>query len=123
MKTKILKFFSLIIVSVIVVLFLNGSQYKNEIANNKKQTICKFIYCKKYPKTTEGNFKYYVDKKMYKNRFGKCPDNYEQSLNKFYLMYYSAIDPNKIEVDFSKEIIDTTTIINAGFSRNDLLIK
>jgi hypothetical protein len=35
-------------------------------------------------------------------------------------MNYSKIDPNKILVDFSKEIKDTVKILNAGFYSKDL---
>lgn len=116
MKKLIVRFSVLCILLIVIALFIKGYLYKDEIANHRKQTICKFIYCKQYPKTTTSFFEYHIDNRTYQNSYGQCPINHAESINKFFLMYYSAIDPNKIEVDFSKEIVDTTTIIQSGFS-------
>jgi len=35
-------------------------------------------------------------------------------------MHYSTLDPTKIDVDFSQEVTDTTAILNAGFSIEEL---
>lgn len=117
---KIYKLFLLFIFLGVISLFVKGYLYKTEIEDNKRETICKFIYCKKAPKTTRSYFKYYVNNKSYINTYGNCPENCEEKINKFYIINYSKIDPNKILVDFSKEIKDTVKILNAGFYSKDL---
>ncbi len=99
----------------LIYLFVKGHLYRKEIAENRRETICKFSFCKEFPKTTEAFFKYYVNDKLYRNSYGRCPENYNEKLNGFYVIYYSAKDPNKIEVDFTQQITDTVKIKNAGF--------
>ncbi|TRX23722.1 hypothetical protein FNW25_06870 [Flavobacterium franklandianum] len=117
---KIYKLLVFLILLVTILLFVKGYFYKKEIENNKKETVCKFVYCKNAPKTTTSFFKYYVNKKSYRNSYGTCPENYDEKINKFYTIKYSSIDPNKIIVDFSKEIKDTIEILNAGFNSREL---
>lgn len=120
MKKNIYKLLVLFIFLGIGYLFLKGYLYKKEIEENRNQTICKFIYCKKFPKTTESFFKYNVNRKWYRNSYGMCPDDCDQKINKFFTLYYSSKDPNKIEVDFTKQIIDTISILQAGFTKEEL---
>jgi hypothetical protein len=103
----------------LVAMFVKGYLYQEEIRDNREQTVCKFVLCKRFPKTTESFFKYRIDNRWYRNSYGQCPDNYDKKINKYFRLYYSSKDANKIIVDFSKEIIDTTEIINAGFSSNE----
>ncbi len=53
-------------------------------------------------------------------KYYRCPENYEDKINKFFDVDYSSKDPSKMKVDFSNEVTDTTTILKAGFSKNDL---
>lgn len=116
MKLNISKLLLSFIFLGIACLCLKGFVYKKEINDNRAQTVCKFVYCKKFPKTTESFFEYYVDNKLYKNSYGKCPDNYDKKINKFFILYYSSKDPNKIEVDFSKQIMNNKKILESGFT-------
>jgi hypothetical protein len=116
----IYKLLLVILISGIINLFYNGLQYNNEIKKNKKTTVCKFIYCENAPKSTNSFFKYFVNNKTYINNYGRCPDNHEEKINRFYKIDYSSKDPNKIKVDFSVETKDTIEILKAGFSKEDL---
>jgi hypothetical protein len=110
----------ILIVLGVISIFIKGYLYKQEIKNNNVQTVCKFVLCKTFPKTTKSIFTYNINNKWYINSYGKCPDNYDKKINKFFRIYYSSKDFNKIIVDFSKEIKDTTEILNAGFSKEEL---
>lgn len=120
MRNKISKAFLLFVFFGLIFLFGKGYLYKKEIEQYKEQTICKFFYCKQYPKTSSSYFKYYVDNNEYKNEYGVCPEKYEHKINKFFILHYSSKDPNKIKVDFSEQITDTTAILNAGFKKEEL---
>lgn len=120
MKSIINKIILILIFFSVLYLFIKGYLYKSEINQNRRETICQFVYCKKYPKTTESTFRYYINNNLYKNTYGQCPDNSEQKLYKFFVLYYSSKDPNKIQVDFSKEITDEKMISDAGFSKDDI---
>lgn len=110
----------ILIVLGVISIFIKGYLYKQEIKNNNVQTVCKFVLCKTFPKTTKSIFTYNINNKWYTNSYGKCPDNYDKKINKFFRIYYSSKDFNKIIVDFSKEIKDTTEILKAGFSKEEL---
>ena len=110
MSVKFSKLFLIVLVVGLGYLFFKGSNYRKEIVANRGQTICKYTFCKQFPKSTEAFVKYYVDGKSYRNSSGGCPENSEFALNRYYLVEYSTIDPNKIIVDFSKEITDSTMI-------------
>lgn len=110
MKEKISKIVLIILVIGFGYLFVKAHNDSKEIYDNRSQTICKYNFCKQFPKTTEALVKYYVDGKVYRNSFGRCPENSEVALNKYYSLDYSTIDPNKIRVDFTKEITDSTLI-------------
>ena len=48
--------------------------------------------------------------KLYRNRVGNSPDDYNATINKYYELKYSTINPNKIFVNFSKEVKDSALI-------------
>ncbi|MCV2483314.1 hypothetical protein OD917_00135 [Flavobacterium sp. SH_e] len=110
MSEKLSKIVLIILVVGFGYLFIRGFNYKKEIKENRGQTICKYTFCKQFPKSTEAFVKYCVDGKLYRNSPGGCPENSKSALNKYYLVDYSTINPNKIIVDFSKEIKDSILI-------------
>jgi len=119
-----MKKLSIVIISLLVLglgfIFLKGYWYKKEICQNRAQTVCKYVSCKEFPKTSESYFQYYIDGKTYRNSYGRCPKDSEKKLNKFFIIYYSTKDVEKIEVDFSTSITDTATILNAGFTIDEI---
>lgn len=110
MKEKLSKLFLALICIGLVYLVCKGKNYQKEIRENQGETICKFTFCKQYPKSNSAFVKYYVNNKVYRNSSGRCPDNSVSKMNKFFILKYSTIDPNKITVDFSKEITDSVRI-------------
>jgi hypothetical protein len=116
----IYKFLFLVLITAVLYLFFKGFQYNKEIEENKRITVCKYVYCKTAPKTSNSFFKYFVNNKIYINNYGQCPDDDEHKISKFFKLYYSSKDPNKIKVDFSVETKDTIEILKAGFSKEDL---
>lgn len=110
MKEKLSKLFWVLICIGLVYLVCKGKNYQKEIRENQGETICKFTFCKQYPKSNSAFVKYYVNNKVYRNSSGRCPDNSVSKMNKFFILKYSTIDPNKITVDFSKEITDSVRI-------------
>lgn len=119
MKKLSIVIISLLILGIIFI-FLKGYWYKKEISENRAKTVCKYVSCKEFPKTSESFFKYYIDGKPRRNSYGRCPKDSEEKLNKFFVIYYSTKDVEKIEVDFSTAITDTTTILNAGFTIDEI---
>lgn len=120
MKKYVYSFLLIIILLGFGYIFLKGYFYNEEIDAYKQQTVCKYVFCEKFPKTTRSFFVYYVNNQLYKTSYGGCPENYEQKIGGFYIMYYSAKDANKIKVNFSQQVIDTTAIINSGFKKEDI---
>ncbi len=119
MKETISKIVLLIIFLIVAALFIKGWLYKKEINENRKVTVCQFVSCKKYPKTSASYFEYYVNGKLYREEYGICPEDSEQKFGKYFKLNYSDIDPKKITVDFSEEEKDTAKIIDAGFRLNN----
>lgn len=98
--------------------FFKGYLYKKEITENRITTVCQFVSCKEFPKTSSSYFKYYVNGKIYKKNYGQCPPNYESKIGKYFILNYSNLDPEKITVVFSEEVIDSEKIFSAGFKSN-----
>lgn len=107
----------------LVSLLVKGYLDRKEIEQNKVQSICRYVNCKDFAKTNESIVRYYVDDKLYKTECGRCPDNYDKMIGRYYVFYYSKKDPNKIIVDFKTEIKDTVKILNEGFTTEDLKYK
>lgn len=94
----------------LVYLVLKGRNYIEEIREYNGQTICRYSLCKPTKGSGIAYVKYYINGKLYRNRAGGCPDNSKSKINKYYVLNYSTIDPDKISVDFSKEVKDSTLI-------------
>lgn len=109
MKTFSKIFFIMIFLGVFG-LFIMGYLDKKELEKNQEETICKYSFCKYASKSSQAFFKYYINGRLYRNSYGGCPDNSPEKLNKFYVLYYSKTNPNKIMVDFSKEVKDQNQI-------------
>ena len=107
---KISKVFLVLILVGLIYLFYNGCKYRQEIEKHPGKTICKFTFCKSGRKTQTAYIKYFLNDTLYSRSGGSCPENYEIMLNKYFLLKYSTIDNDKIQVDFSKEITDTEKI-------------
>lgn len=100
-----------IIIFLVVIYFLDqGNRFRREMENNSKITICKFTLCKKYPKSSGAFVKFFLNDTLYRRDVGGCPENSTEKLNKYFILKYSTIDNDKIQVDFSKEITNVEQI-------------
>ncbi|UOX34213.1 hypothetical protein LXD69_01555 [Flavobacterium sediminilitoris] len=120
MKKHIYKFIILGFLLVLGYLVFKGYNYKKEINENSKTTIAKFLHYKNFPKTKKYYFKYFVNEKRFVNSYGQTQKGFHKNKGKFYSIKYSKNDPNKIIVNFDKEITDTVAILEAGFSIEDI---
>ena len=110
MVEKFSKIFLVFIFLGLVYLIFKGRNHKEEIRKHPGQTICKYTLCKPTKGSGIAYVKYYVNDKLYRNKAGSCPDSSEFKINKYFVLTYSTIDPNKIIVDFSKETKDSILI-------------
>ncbi|RTY85829.1 hypothetical protein [Flavobacterium sp. GT3R68] len=102
-------FFFLIIIGGIYLL-IQINKDRQEIENHPGKTICKYTFCKISRKSSTAFVKYVVDNKLYRTGAGGCPENSAEKINKFFFLKYSTLDPNKIQVDFSKEVTSKAEI-------------
>jgi hypothetical protein len=78
---KISKIFLVSLLIGLVYIIIKGSDYKKEIEEHTGQTICKYTFREKYGKSKSAYVKYYVDNKLYRNRVGNSPDDYNATIN------------------------------------------
>lgn len=120
MINRLSKFVLISYIVALICLVIKGCLYKKEIEENRAQTICKYSLCETSAKFTTSFFKYNVKEHRYRNSYGRCPENYDDKINKFFILYYSSRDPNKIEVHFNQQITDTLEILKADFSMDEI---
>ncbi|MDI1257533.1 MAG: hypothetical protein PSV16_15675 [Flavobacterium sp.] len=105
-KIRVLVF--LFIMSLIVIYMMTTeSSFRKELREHPGKTICKYVTRDHYAKTSVAIVKYYVGDKLYINRASANRDDSKGTIDNFYELTYSTINPNNILVDFSKEINDT----------------
>ena len=110
MSKKLSKILLFIMIVGVIYIFLQGYNDRQEIENHNGKTICKYTFCKKFQKSSEAFVKYVVDNKLYRTSAGGCPEKSDEKINKYFFLEYSTINPNKIQVDFSKEVKNKTEI-------------
>lgn len=124
-------FVLLIAVFAILYLCLKDIFIKNEIEKNGKEIVVKFTSKVKLPKTTNFYFTYFINgKKINSANSGityDVSDSKEETkninnlkINTFYLAKSIAKYPDVIIVNSLKPVTDTTLILKAGFSREDI---
>ncbi|MNY23314.1 hypothetical protein D3C86_1569760 [compost metagenome] len=98
------------------------SYYIGYKIDNYGQTIIgKYVLHKSYPKSQENHFIYYVNSKRMTNYSTENVSlEFKQNIGKFYKMKYLDEYPEAIHPIFDEEVVDTTEILNAGFSKEDL---
>lgn len=85
-----------------------NSNEREEIEKHGELTLCKYTFCNPTGKSSDAYVKYYADDKPYRTRAGGCPSN--RNVGSYFMLRYSAKDPNEIVVDFSKEVKDSALI-------------
>jgi hypothetical protein len=121
----------LIISFILITLVLRDFYIKNEVNELNKFTIAKFTLKNDLPKRTNFYFTYILNgvkittaksginySILNSERETKIIDNLQ--INYFYLAKYNPEHPQTIIVDPLKRITDTTEILKAGFSKEDI---
>jgi hypothetical protein len=110
-------------------LHFRGVNIQNQIKDNGKDIVAKFVKKKRYPKTTDFYFSYYVKDSLYtttgsginysilnSDKETKSIDDLE--INSFYLAKFNPKYPDIIIVNPDEKITDTLEIRKYGFTIN-----
>ena len=100
-------------------LYFSRNELK-EIQNGGFKIIAKFKGFKKYPKSIDYSFEFYFQNIKKTIITTKAPEGFFRNTSKFYRLKYLDKYPDLIIVEFKDEVTDTTEILNAGFSKEDL---
>lgn len=130
-KNTFSKYFTIIFVSILLLIQLRSCLLKNEIKKNGTNIVVKFTLKDDLPKRTYFYFTYFVNGKKittansgihYSILNSEAETEIIDSLkiNHFYLARYTPKDPDKIIVDATKQVTDTVAILQAGFSKEDI---
>ena len=110
------------------VIFLIGYFYSNKSKNNlsiieERGNIvtAKFLELKRYPKTKNYIFSFYINSKLKTNYIIDAPKDFSSNVGKFYRIKYLEEYPDLIIVKFDQEVTDTSEILNAGFRKEDII--
>ncbi|HCQ13420.1 hypothetical protein [Flavobacterium sp.] len=102
--------FFIIILFLIIFSVYKGNQYQKEMEDYPGFTICKLTFCKEVRRGKTAYIKYFLNDTLYRRKGGSCPENSDLRLNKYFLLKYSTLDNDKIQVDFSQEITNVEQI-------------
>ncbi|RUT69903.1 hypothetical protein D0817_14915 [Flavobacterium cupreum] len=120
MKNKI---YATIVISffVFLVFMIVRSYYINyQIENHGQIIISKYVSYKSFSKSQENYFIYYINDKRVKNYASDNDSDFRQNIGKFYKIKYLSKYPDIIHPIYEEEVTDTTEILEAGFSKEDL---
>lgn len=120
MKTKHFNYFAVFIaMSWIFYSLYNGEIFDKEIKKYGIITVGKITKFKGASSRAYLRYQYYVNN----NSFGSdSPRNEKgEKIGEFYKVIYSSKHPEKSRIYLDEKITDTTTILNAGFSREDIV--
>ncbi|MBD3583914.1 hypothetical protein [Flavobacterium selenitireducens] len=90
---------------------------KFEIEDSGETIIGKYVLCKSYPKTGRHYFIININYKYYKLYSSKnLPADFKNNIGKFYRIKYLRKYPDIIFPIFESAVIDTSVILNSGFT-------
>lgn len=92
-----------------------------EIDKKGLVTISKFCRIIRYPKSKDYEFCFYINKQKTTCTIPKIPNGFSSNVGKFYRIKYLEKYPDLIIVKFDEEVRDTTEILKAGFSKEDII--
>ena len=117
-KKEIIVFVSLIMILVMYFKFTSNS-YVEEVKENGIQTVGKVV---KFTGMSRKSALYYTfyPNGIYKKESSFTNGNDNIKIGLFYKVYYLKENPKKCMIDFDNPIIDTTLILKAGFSKEDI---
>lgn len=120
MKNNFYKFIIIGFILFVVYQIYSGYSIKNEINKNGVFSIGKYVSQDRKPKVEQNFMIYYFKDRKIKANGGRAPKGFTSNIGKFYKIRYSESNPNYAEAFFDEEITDTTLILKAGFSREDI---
>ena len=122
MKNKYFNYFAVFFaISWIFYSLYNGEIFDKEIEKYGIITVGKITKFKGASSRANLRYHYYVNN----NSFGSDSprDEKGEKIGEFYKVIYSSKNPEKSRIYLDKKITDTTSILNAGFSREDIISK
>ncbi|MFP9112298.1 hypothetical protein ACLI1A_00010 [Flavobacterium sp. RHBU_3] len=108
------------IVCLIIFANIRAWNFDRELEKNGKVTIGKYVSRKNYPKTNDNFFIYFMKGLKYRVNGGRLPKEFSKNIGKFYKIKYSDKYVGVIRPMLNEEVTDTTEILKAGFSKEDL---
>ncbi|MDN3672836.1 hypothetical protein QWY99_07205 [Flavobacterium branchiarum] len=101
---------------------IRSYKYENELKEKGLITIGKIDSIKRLPKWSNIYISYRIKNEKYNFHENDLKATISlKDIGKFYKVKYLSDSPEIIRVDYSKEITDTIAILNAGFSREDIM--
>lgn len=100
---------------------LRSYQYENKLKVDGETTIGRIDSIVRFPKSSTVFISYIILNKKY-NSFESALDKKisAKDIGKFYEFRYLLDSPEIVRGNYSKEITDTTAILKAGFSREEM---
>ena len=93
---------------------------KNDLKSKGLNSIGKYVYYRAWAKGDSNYFEFYVDSIRYKSNGGRVPKLFHNNIGKFYRIKYSKKYKRHVIVDFSQEVKDTSEILKAGFTKEEI---
>lgn len=93
---------------------------KNDVDNNGKISIGKYVSRDNWAKGELNYFVFYIDGKKYKEDGGRGPAGFSENIGKFYRIKYSEKYKGSIQALFDQEVTDAVAILKAGFTKEEL---
>lgn len=119
MKTKYFNYFILFLAIIWIFYNLyNGNIFDKEIEKYGIVTVGKITKFKGASSRAYLTYKYYVNKRPHGSDSPR--DEKGEKIGEFYKVIYSSKNPDKSRIYLDEEITDTVTILNSGFSRQDI---
>jgi hypothetical protein len=112
--------FIIIVATSLFVIGINARLSLKEIEKSGILIVSKFTNIERFPKSRDYFFEFYYNNLKKRCRVGKVPEGFYNNVGKFYRIKYLEEYPDLIVVEFNQEVTDTTEILRAGFSKEDL---
>ena len=119
-NTKIKIYLSIVVCLIIFGVWVNAKCNLKEIEESGENHVAKFVNIKKFVKSRDYNFLFYDSSVKKMVSVSRLPDDFYLNVGKFYYLKYLDKYPDLIIVNFDEEVTDTTEILKAGFSKEDL---
>lgn len=119
MVNKVSKFFVIAFILGAICLIVNGYIKKNDVENNGKISVGKYVLHDSWGKGECNYFLFYINGKEYKENGGRAPVGFSENIGKFYKIKYSGKYKGSIQALFYQEVTDTTEILQAGFTKEE----